>query len=136
PAGPARPRDMYASRSRRSRMPGPRERGRIGLQPARVRPRPRSCGGRGRRRRACAEPTACMQIQTRIERSVLAVPELGQVLWEPPADVRERSVAGRFLTWLERNRGLSFAGYDELHRWSIHDLEGFWSAIWDFFEIR
>ena len=77
-----------------------------------------------------------MQIQTRIERSVLAVPELGQVLWEPPADVRERSVAGRFLTWLERNRGLSFAGYDELHRWSIHDLEGFWSAIWDFFEIR
>ena len=65
-----------------------------------------------------------------------AVPELGQVLWEPPADVRERSVAGRFLAWLERERGLTFADYGELHRWSVDDLEGFWAAIWDFFEIH
>jgi acetoacetyl-CoA synthetase len=65
-----------------------------------------------------------------------AVPELGQILWEPPADIREGSVAGRFLTWLERERGLSFAGYRELHRWSVEDLEGFWSAVWDFFEVH
>jgi acetoacetyl-CoA synthetase len=67
---------------------------------------------------------------------VRAVPELGQILWEPPADVREHSVAGRFMTWLERERGLAFADYDALHRWSVEDLEGFWGAVWDFFEIR
>ena len=64
-----------------------------------------------------------------------AVPELGQILWEPPADVRERSVVGRFLTWLERERGLDFADYRELHRWSVEDLEGFWAAVWDFFDV-
>jgi acetoacetyl-CoA synthetase len=43
---------------------------------------------------------------------------------------------GRFLDWLRTERGLDFAGYEELRRWSIADLEGFWSAVWDFFEIR
>jgi acetoacetyl-CoA synthetase len=60
----------------------------------------------------------------------------GDVLWTPPPDARERSVIGRYLEWLERQRGLSFAGYDELWRWSVSDLEGFWSSIWEFFEVR
>src|SRR6187402_2222343 len=60
----------------------------------------------------------------------------GDVLWPPPADARERFVIGRYLTWLERERGLSFDGYDELWRWSVSDLEGFWSSVWEFFEVR
>jgi acetoacetyl-CoA synthetase len=34
---------------------------------------------------------------------------------------------------LMRARGLS--DYDELWRWSVDDLEGFWGALWDWFEI-
>ena len=60
----------------------------------------------------------------------------GQVLWTPPPDARERCEAGSFLEWLSAERGLAFPGYDELWRWSVDDLEGFWSAIWDYFEIR
>jgi acetoacetyl-CoA synthetase len=60
----------------------------------------------------------------------------GDVLWSPPPDARERFVIGRYLGWLERERGLSFAGYDELWRWSVSDLEGFWSSVWEFFEVR
>jgi acetoacetyl-CoA synthetase len=59
----------------------------------------------------------------------------GTVLWEPPADVRDTSRIGRFLTWLESERGLSFAGYPELWDWSVTDLTGFWGAIWDYFEV-
>jgi acetoacetyl-CoA synthetase len=59
-----------------------------------------------------------------------------RVLWEPRPDARETSEVGRFLAWLERERGLSFAGYDELHRWSVDDLPGFWGSIWDFFQIK
>jgi acetoacetyl-CoA synthetase len=58
------------------------------------------------------------------------------VLWTPPPDVRERSRIGRFLAWLETERGQRFEGYDELLRWSIDDLDGFWSAVWSFFEVR
>jgi acetoacetyl-CoA synthetase len=51
-------------------------------------------------------------------------------------DVRETTEIGRFLTWLERERGLTFAGYEELHRWSVDDLDGFWSAVWEHFGVR
>ncbi len=52
------------------------------------------------------------------------------------ADVRETTEIGRFLGWLERERGLAFDGYDALHRWSVEDLEGFWSAVAEFFGVR
>jgi acetoacetyl-CoA synthetase len=58
------------------------------------------------------------------------------VLWTPPADARERFVVGRYLEWLSGERGVDLAGYDELWRWSVSDLEGFWASVWDFFEVR
>ncbi|MDX6603003.1 MAG: acetoacetyl-CoA synthetase [Solirubrobacterales bacterium] len=57
-------------------------------------------------------------------------------LWEPSAELVERSRLREYMRWLEAERGLSFAGYDELWRWSVDDLEGFWSSIWDFFGVR
>ena len=35
-----------------------------------------------------------------------------RVLWTPPPDVRETTEIGRYLAWLERERGLVFADYD------------------------
>jgi acetoacetyl-CoA synthetase len=32
-------------------------------------------------------------------------------------------------------RARGFSDYDELWRWSVDDLEGFWGALWDWFEI-
>jgi acetoacetyl-CoA synthetase len=58
------------------------------------------------------------------------------VLWTPPANARQSTEIGRYLTWLERERGRAFAGYDELWSWSVEDLEGFWGSIWDYFQIR
>ena len=58
------------------------------------------------------------------------------VLWTPPPDVWESTEIGRYVTWLERERGLSFATYDELQRWSANDLSGFWSSIWDFSGVK
>jgi acetoacetyl-CoA synthetase len=60
----------------------------------------------------------------------------GELLWGPSAELVERSRLAEFMRWLERERGLSFGGYDELWQWSVDDLEGFWSAIWEFFEVQ
>jgi acetoacetyl-CoA synthetase len=60
----------------------------------------------------------------------------GELLWEPSAELVERSRLTEFRRWLERERGLSFAGYDDLWQWSVDDLDGFWSAIWEFFEVQ
>ena len=51
------------------------------------------------------------------------------LLWEPPAEMVERALMTRFM----REHG--HAGYDELWRWSVEDLEGFWAAIWEFFGV-
>jgi acetoacetyl-CoA synthetase len=59
----------------------------------------------------------------------------GEVLWTPPPEDCERTRIGAYLRWLETERGLRFAGYEELWRWSTTDLEGFWSSIWDHFEV-
>jgi acetoacetyl-CoA synthetase len=61
---------------------------------------------------------------------------IGDVLWTPPADVRETTELGRFLNWLRDERGRDFDGYDDLWRWSVEDLEGFWGAVWHFFDVR
>ena len=37
-----------------------------------------------------------------------------------------------FREWLERERGLRFADYEALWRWSTTDLVGFWRSIWDY----
>ena len=60
---------------------------------------------------------------------------LGDVMWEPVALPDTTTVIGRFCGWLASERGRSFGGYDDLWRWSVDDLDGFWAAVWDFFEI-
>jgi len=57
------------------------------------------------------------------------------VLWQPTVANGEGSRVGEFLRWLERERGLIFAGYDDLWRWSVDQLEDFWDAVWRFFAV-
>jgi acetoacetyl-CoA synthetase len=61
---------------------------------------------------------------------------IGDILWEPPADLRQRTEIGRFMDWLRDEHGRDFSSYEALRRWSVEDLEGFWGAIWDFFGVR
>ena len=42
----------------------------------------------------------------------------------------------RYTEWLKTNRGLSFDTYEALWRWSVSDLEGFWSSNWTYFEVE
>jgi acetoacetyl-CoA synthetase len=60
----------------------------------------------------------------------------GELLWEPSAELVERSRLREFMRWLRDERGLEFADYHELWQWSVDDLDGFWSAIWQFFEVQ
>jgi acetoacetyl-CoA synthetase len=60
----------------------------------------------------------------------------GDILWQPPADLRDSTEVGRFMEWVREHRGRDLSGYDELWDWSVTDLEGFWGSIWEFFEVR
>ncbi len=59
----------------------------------------------------------------------------GALLWEPSDAFRAASAMTDYLAWLARERGLRFADYDALWRWSVEDLGAFWTSIVDYYEI-
>ena len=59
----------------------------------------------------------------------------GRVLWSPSERFAAESHLSAFITWLRDERGLVFEDYDALWRWSVDDLEVFWLAVWDFFDV-
>lgn len=59
----------------------------------------------------------------------------GTVLWQPPADIRETSRIGHYMSWLKRERGIKADDYAALWQWSVDDLPAFWQSIWDYFEV-
>jgi acetoacetyl-CoA synthetase len=59
-----------------------------------------------------------------------------RVLWNPPVDWARTTRIGEYVRWLRSTRGLQFDDYDQLWRWSIADLSGFWTSIWDHYGVR
>src|SRR3954469_6740385 len=53
-------------------------------------------------------------------------------LWEPPEALVDGALMTRYMRWLDKGLGT----YEELHRFSVEDLEGFWASIWEFFELE
>jgi acetoacetyl-CoA synthetase len=53
-----------------------------------------------------------------------------ELLWRPSAERIERATVTRFA----RELGLP-GDYDAVWRWSVEDVERFWAAIWDFFDV-
>ena len=64
------------------------------------------------------------------------VVEQGQVLWTPRADWRDTTQIGAFVRFLEARDGLRFDHWNALWQWSVDDLDGFWSAIWEHFGVE
>ena len=60
----------------------------------------------------------------------------GDILWTPSAARIERANITAFIRWLARERHLSFANYTQLWRWSATQIEAFWQAIWDYFDVQ
>ena len=52
-------------------------------------------------------------------------------LWTPSAEILEKSPMALFLKAASRKAGRAFAGYDDLHAWSVEDRAAFWTMVWD-----
>jgi acetoacetyl-CoA synthetase len=60
-----------------------------------------------------------------------------QPIWTPSKSVVESSALTKYARGLESERGLGpFPTYEQLWRWSVDDLEGFWNSIFDCFEVE
>ena len=60
----------------------------------------------------------------------------GDVVWSPAADWRTTTQLGAFVRFVEERDGARFDDWDSLWEWSVTDLDGFWSAIWEHFGVE
>lgn len=59
----------------------------------------------------------------------------GDLALTPPAERVASSRLSAFGRWLHQERGRGFGSYEELRAWSVSDLDGFWNAVVDFFDV-
>jgi acetoacetyl-CoA synthetase len=57
-------------------------------------------------------------------------------LWTPSAERIASARVTQFQTYVEQRLNRRFTNFDELWRWSINDLNGFWQAIWDYHGVK
>jgi acetoacetyl-CoA synthetase len=60
----------------------------------------------------------------------------GELLWQPDPPRKQASRLQAFIDWLAARRGLAFKDYGTLWQWSVDDIDDFWSAIWEFFDVQ
>jgi acetoacetyl-CoA synthetase len=59
-----------------------------------------------------------------------------EVLWTPSEERISRATLTRYQRWLADSRDLHFDDYDQLWRWSVDELEAFWSSIIEYFDVQ
>lgn len=57
------------------------------------------------------------------------------LLWQPDSQAAEASLLGEYKNYLAEEGYGAFDDYDALWHWSVSELAGFWSSIWDFADI-
>jgi acetoacetyl-CoA synthetase len=57
-------------------------------------------------------------------------------LWTASADRIKESNLARFIAMVNAKHGLALAGFRDTLRFSVEDPEQFWSALWDFCEVK
>jgi len=61
--------------------------------------------------------------------------QVSKPLWTPDHDTVERANLTAYMRWLREQRGLDFADYESLWRWSVRDLDAFWGSIWEYYGL-
>ena len=56
-------------------------------------------------------------------------------IWRPNPDQTPRPQIQAFTELANQRTGQGMVSYDDLWRWSVNDLDGFWGAVWDFFDV-
>lgn len=57
-------------------------------------------------------------------------------LWSPTAAQASSTLMHAFTKFVEERIGRSFVSYQDLHAWSIHDIDAFWGILADFVGIE
>ncbi len=57
---------------------------------------------------------------------------MSELLWSPSPKQIDQANLTRFIAFVNRERGLSLEGYDQLWEWSVTEIAAFWESFWQF----
>ncbi|RYG74218.1 acetoacetate--CoA ligase [Lentibacillus lipolyticus] len=60
----------------------------------------------------------------------------GTLLWEPSKKRKQQSNIYHYMHWLKEHKNKHFDNYHTLWKWSVEELEDFWTSIWEYFDIQ
>ncbi|GGJ67497.1 acetoacetate--CoA ligase [Virgibacillus salexigens] len=60
----------------------------------------------------------------------------GDLLWEPSEARKQSTQIYHYMRWLKQHKNLEFQDYHSLWKWSVNNVESFWSSIWEYFDIQ
>ena len=58
-----------------------------------------------------------------------------KILWEPTKNQINESQMTAFMNYVNENYQLSIENYEELHTWSVKNIEKFWFSLWKFSNV-
>ncbi|WP_433504857.1 acetoacetate--CoA ligase [Pseudonocardia halophobica] len=62
--------------------------------------------------------------------------ESAGIAWEPDAAAVEKASMTDFARWAGARVDHDVTAYHDLWAWSIEDVDGFWTAVWDYFRVE
>ncbi|WP_033828971.1 acetoacetate--CoA ligase [Bacillus andreraoultii] len=60
----------------------------------------------------------------------------GELLWLPLKEVIEEALITNYMNWLNERGLYQPKTYSDLWEWSVTNIEGFWTSIWDYFQVK
>jgi acetoacetyl-CoA synthetase len=61
---------------------------------------------------------------------------MAKLLWSPSPQRVHSSNMFHFMQWINARHGQYFTRYDQLHRWSVEHIAGFWESWWHYAGIK
>ena len=61
---------------------------------------------------------------------------MSKILWEPSLEFIKSTNIYKFKKHINKKYNLSIDSYSSLYKWSIENIEEFWSEVWDFSDIK
>ena len=60
-----------------------------------------------------------------------------EIIWKPSSESKKSTNLSRFIELVNRKHSLSIkTDYQEIWKWSVNNIESFWSLIWDFSQVK
>ena len=60
---------------------------------------------------------------------------MSSILWEPPIDTISKTNIYKLKQYINKKFSLDISNYNQLHRWSIQNIDLFWEVMWEKLDI-